>query len=115
CVRGAGLGPILSSAVAPRLGAGLGRVVVVLGALAERVRREAALPDDPRLVFVVNEAWAEGMAGSIRREVEACAGADAVLVALGDQPTIDAALVHRLVGARTRGGPLAPPPPRAPP
>src|SRR5262249_7925018 len=49
-----GPGTILSSATAPLLEAGLARVVVVLGADAEHVRREAALPDDPRLAFVVN-------------------------------------------------------------
>jgi molybdenum cofactor cytidylyltransferase len=104
-----GAGTILSSAVAPLLGGDVGDVVVVLGADAERVRREAALPDDPRLVFVVNDAWADGMAGSIRRGVEACADADAVLVALGDQPTIPAALVRRVVDAWNGESPLVVP------
>jgi CTP:molybdopterin cytidylyltransferase MocA len=104
-----GAGTILASATAPLLAAGLGRVVVVLGADAERVRRDAALPDDPRLAFVVNEAWADGMAGSIRRGLEACTDAEAVLVALGDQPTVTTALVRRVVDAWNRESPLVVP------
>src|ERR1700687_4331524 len=82
----AGGGTLLSAAVAPLLEAGLDRVVVVLGARAEEISRNAGLPADPRLVFVVCADWAAGMASSLKRGLEACADADAVIIALGVTP-----------------------------
>ena len=92
-------GTVLSASVAPLLESRLDRVVVVLGAEAERVRREAALPEDPRLRVVVNPAWSEGMASSLRRGLEECADADAALVALGDQPEMTADRVACVLNA----------------
>jgi molybdenum cofactor cytidylyltransferase len=90
----AGGGTLLSATVAPLLEAGLDRVVVVLGDRAEEIRHGAGLPEDPRLVFVVCADWASGMASSLKRGLEACADADAVLVALGDQPGVTAGRVR---------------------
>ena len=92
-------GTLLSAAVAPLLEAGLDRVVVVLGDRAEEVRRGARLPADPRLVLVVCAGWAAGMASSLKRGLEACADADAVVVALGDQPGVTAERVRVVTAA----------------
>ena len=95
----AGSGTLLSAAVAPLLEAGLDRVVVVLGDRAEEVRRGARLPVDPRIVLVVCPDWRAGMASSLKRGLEACAGADAVVVALGDQPGVTAERVRVVTAA----------------
>jgi molybdenum cofactor cytidylyltransferase len=104
-----GAGTVLSSAVAPHLQAGIGRVIVVLGDHAEEVRSAAKLPADARLTTVVNHDWKEGMASSIRRGLDECAAADAVLLALGDQPGVDAARVKALLSAWKPGVPLVVP------
>jgi len=96
-----GRGTVLSASVKPLLEAGLDRVIVVLGADAETIRQEARLPDDRRLRFAVNESWREGMAVSLRRGLSACPTARAVLVALGDQPTVSPVLVRQIVAAWT--------------
>src|SRR6202171_108354 len=95
----AGGGTLLSAPVAPLLEAGLERVGVVLGDRAEEVRRGARLPADPRLSLVVCAEWAAGMASSLKRGLEACAGADAVVVALGDQPGVTAERVRMVTEA----------------
>ncbi len=83
----AGGGTLLSAAVAPLLEAGLDRVVVVLGDRAEEV------------VLVVCPDWRAGMAASLKRGLDACADADAVVVALGDQPGVTADRVRRIMAA----------------
>ena len=90
---------MLAAAVAPHLEAVNGRVVVVLGKDSRRIRAEAGLPRDPRLHVVVNRGWREGMSSSLRRGLEVCAGADAVLIALGDQPGVTAERIARVVAA----------------
>lgn len=104
-----GGGTVLSAVVAPLLVAGLERVVVVLGHAAVEVRLGARLPEDQRLRIVVNDAWSEGMASSLRRGLAECGDAAAVLVALGDQPGIDPGLVRRIVAAGRSGPPLVVP------
>ncbi len=95
--------PLVARAVWPLLEAGLSRVVVVVGAEADGVR--AALPSDPAVVAVANPRWQAGMASSLRVGLAACAPADAVVVALGDQPSVTGAVVTRLLAAAS-GGPL---------
>jgi CTP:molybdopterin cytidylyltransferase MocA len=95
-------GSVLSAALAPLLLAPLARVLVVLGHAADEVRRAAGAAEDPRLSFVVNGAWREGMASSLRCGLEACADADAVLVALGDKVGVTDALVSRVLEAAAR-------------
>jgi molybdenum cofactor cytidylyltransferase len=92
-------GTLLSAAIEPLLEAGLDRVVVVLGNRAEEVRRSAQLPADPRLVFVVCADWAAGMASSLKRGLQACADADAVVIALGDQPGVTAERIGMITAA----------------
>jgi molybdenum cofactor cytidylyltransferase len=88
----------------------LDRVVVVLGAHAAEV--------GPRLTpgradVVVCDGWAEGLAASLRRGVEAAGGADWVVVTLGDEPLVTPAEIAAVVRATgpavdavraTRGG-----------
>ncbi len=100
---------MLAAAVAPHLEAVNGPVVVVLGKDSRRLRAEAGLPLDPRLHVVVNRRWREGMSSSLRRGLEVCRGADAVLVALGDQPGVTADRVARIVAAWEPGVPLVVP------
>jgi CTP:molybdopterin cytidylyltransferase MocA len=100
---------LLAAAVAPHLEAGIGKVVVVLGAGAARIAREAGLPGDPRLEVVVNRRWRDGMSSSLRRGLGRCAGAEAVLIALGDQPGVTADRVARIAAAWAPDVPLVVP------
>jgi CTP:molybdopterin cytidylyltransferase MocA len=102
-------GTVLSETVSRLLAAPLDRVVVVLGHAAEDVRLGAGLPPDDRLALVVNPGWEEGMAASLRHGLRACPDAEAVVVALGDQPDTDPAVVGRLLAAFRAGVPLAVP------
>jgi molybdenum cofactor cytidylyltransferase len=102
-------GTVLYTVVSRLLEALFDRVVVVLGHQAEAIRRGAGLPTDPRIEVVENAQWQEGMASSLRRGLEACADAEAVVIALGDQPGIEPRVVDRLVAAFRGGAPLAVP------
>jgi molybdenum cofactor cytidylyltransferase len=104
-----GGGTLLAAAVAPHLAAVRGRVVVVLGKDARRIRAEAGLPVDPRLHVVVNRRWREGMSSSLRRGLDVCRNSAAVLIALGDQPGVTADRVARIVAAWQPGVPLVVP------
>jgi len=102
-------GTVLARAIRPHLEAGLSRVLVVLGSEAAGVEAAAGLPDDPRLRVMVNEDWDEGMASSLRRGIEACAEAEAVLVALGDEPGVTVSRLSMLLAAWSPGTPLVVP------
>jgi nicotine blue oxidoreductase len=77
-------------------------VIVVLGASETEIRARCDLGG---AVVAVNEAWSEGMGGSLRVGLEAARGceAKACLVALVDQPLVTPALVARLIGAWESG------------
>ena len=84
------------------LDAGCAPVVVVLGAGADDVRRQASVPDAVELVD--NPDWAAGIGTSLCAGLRALAGrAQAAVVALADQPHVSAQLVARLADA-WRGG-----------
>jgi molybdenum cofactor cytidylyltransferase len=102
-----GAATVLSTVVARVLGSGVERLVLVLGHEAEAVRAGARLPEDARLVVVVNPGWAEGMASSLRTGLEASEGAEAVVVALGDQPGLDPLAIDRLRAAWHDGARIA--------
>jgi CTP:molybdopterin cytidylyltransferase MocA len=74
--------------------------VVVLGARAAEVRAGADLAG---AAVVVCEAWADGMAASLRCGLAALGDLDAVLVVLADQPFVGADVVAAVV-ARARAG-----------
>jgi CTP:molybdopterin cytidylyltransferase MocA len=91
--------PLLTWPLAALREGGVERVVVVLGAVAAEVEAGADLGD----AEVVRCAdWAEGLSASLRAGVRAAAdgGADAVVIALADQPLLDARAVARLIAAR---------------
>ncbi len=90
---------LLATSVAPHLLAVNGPVVVVLGKDSRRIRAEAGLPAHPRLHVVVNRRWRDGMSSSLRRGLAVCSDADAVLIALGDQPGVTADRVTRVLAA----------------
>ncbi|MFI9585350.1 NTP transferase domain-containing protein [Streptomyces sp. NPDC052236] len=79
---------------------GCGPVHVVLGASADRVRKEADLSG---CVLVDNPEWEEGMGSSLRAGLESLTSfpmaADAALVVLVDQPGIGGAAVARVRAA----------------
>ncbi len=96
--------PVVRRAVRAMVDSGAAdEVIVVLGREAPLVR--AAL-EGLAVRFVENPAFAEGMAGSLQLGVAAAerAGASAVLVALGDQPTIEPDVMHAVVAEWREGG-----------
>jgi molybdenum cofactor cytidylyltransferase len=76
------------------------RTVLVLGAHADRVR--AAV--EPRGAdVVVCEGWTEGLSASLRCGLDALAGAERVVVTLGDQPRLTAAAIAAVLAATDAG------------
>jgi len=97
-----GSGTVLSAVVEPLLRAPLDAVVVVLGQAAGEVR-SAVDAADPRLRFVTNPAWADGMASSLAAGLRETIAADAVLIALGDKVGMTPALLERVLAGLERG------------
>ncbi len=88
--------PWVEAACAALLGGGCDRVVVVLGAQAERAR-----PLVPEWAATVTAArWDEGMSSSLRAGLAEASG-DAVLITLVDLPTLPAAVVARVMETGT--------------
>ena len=77
-----------------------GKICVVLGANAERIKREI---DDLPIEIIVNENWARGMSESLKCGLERLLDVEpnlsAAVVLLADQPLIDAAIINRLLEA----------------
>ena len=94
--------PLVRRTVEALLGSSLGEIVVVLGSDARAVG--AAIAGLPVRV-VTNPDYAHGMSTSVRAGVGATTPrAEAVLIALGDQPGVGAAIVDRLVERYRAGG-----------
>jgi molybdenum cofactor cytidylyltransferase len=102
-------GTVLATVVSRLLAAPVDRIVVVLGHGSAEVRARAGLPPDARVTVVDNPDWNEGLSSSLKRGLLACPEADALVVALGDQPAVDVDVVRRLVEAWRRGARLAVP------
>jgi CTP:molybdopterin cytidylyltransferase MocA len=96
--------PMLEHVVAAMDAAGVGRVVVALGANADRIMAEADLG---RASPMVASRWREGM-GAVLAEALACqSDMGAAIVALGDQPLITPAVITRVVETwRAGAGPV---------
>jgi len=94
--------PLLEHALASVARSGLDPRFVVLGANAERILASVDLHGHEA---VLCEDWDEGLSASLRAGVSAArsAGADAILITLGDQPKVGAEAIARVVAAR--GGP----------
>jgi CTP:molybdopterin cytidylyltransferase MocA len=73
------------------------RIVVVLGAHAELLLERVDFMDAEA---VVCEDWGEGQAASLRRGIEELAGAEKVIVTLGDEPLISPQVIARFVDER---------------
>jgi CTP:molybdopterin cytidylyltransferase MocA len=86
--------PWLARAVAVLRGAGCDRVVVVLGAEAERAA--ARVPAGAETVIA--EDWELGMSASLRAGLAAASDGDAALITLVDLPDLPAAVARRVVG-----------------
>jgi molybdenum cofactor cytidylyltransferase len=98
----AGGEPLVRRTVARVAAAGLDDVVVVLGSDAEAVGAALA---GLGVRTVVNPRHAEGQSTSLRAGLAALApGTAAAVVALGDQPSPDPAVIRRLVEAWERTG-----------
>lgn len=88
---------------------GVERVIAVIGHEAERVAREAGLPDGA--LVAVNESPDLGMLSSVWRGLDEAErlGADAVLLHPVDHPLVDPATVDRVVVAIRDGATIAVP------
>ncbi len=97
--------PLIVRAVEAALRSPAWPVVVVLGAKAEQIR--PALARLPVLV-VENEAWAEGMASSIRTGIttlqQFSRTIDGAVIALCDQPAFGSDTIERLLAAQRGSG-----------
>lgn len=84
--------PLLQHAIDAAAAAGLDEVVVVVGHDADRVIAAVDLPPVARTVL--NPLHATGQASSLRAGIAALGDAsDRAVIILGDQPTIDAAVI----------------------
>lgn len=83
-------------------------ITVVLGHEAEKVR-EAIGREFPGedVAIVENDAWREGQSTSLRAGLSALPDVDAVLIALGDQPTLRPETLRLLTLRHAREKPLA--------
>jgi molybdenum cofactor cytidylyltransferase len=89
--------PLLQHAVDAMLAVpALDRVVVVLGAAAEQIGAAVKFASAEPIVC---EGWAEGMAASLRCGVEELAGADWVVVTLGDMPGVTPEAIEAVIAA----------------
>lgn len=94
--------PLLSHALEALRQSDVSEIVVVLGAEADRVRREVAL-DGTRTI--VNPDYADGMRSSIRAGMHAAPPeGEAFLIVLGDQPLVSLATINTLVARREATG-----------
>jgi molybdenum cofactor cytidylyltransferase len=89
--------PLLEHTLAAMARSGLDRVVVVLGSEADQILERVELSGaEP----VVCDRWDEGQSASLACGLAAVSDADAVVVALGDQPGISPDAVRRVLAAR---------------
>ncbi len=97
--------PLIRRQLIALSGAGVDEVVVVLGHHAEAI--EAAVRDFP-VTLVRNPSPDEGQASSVRTGLAALSPKlDAVIVALADQPMINAQDISALIGAFKKRGDAA--------
>jgi CTP:molybdopterin cytidylyltransferase MocA len=92
--------PLLEHPLRAMAGAGLDRVLVVLGASAEEIQAGIDLHGaEP----VLCERWEEGQSASLACGLALVADADAVVVTLGDQPRVPTEAIGRILAARGEG------------
>ncbi|HUI23592.1 MAG TPA: nucleotidyltransferase family protein [Nitrososphaerales archaeon] len=91
--------PMLERVLATFRRSKVGRVVVVIGAHADDVRRCVGFADE---VIVENKKYAKGMSGSLRIGLKKVGEAEAAFIALGDQPYVRPETVDRMMAAYER-------------
>jgi molybdenum cofactor cytidylyltransferase len=83
--------------------AGLDQIVLVLGAEAEAIRRQLPQSLLEGLKVVVNQAYAQGMASSLREGLSALhPQTSAAFIILGDQPFIRPQTLHEIIAGYHR-------------
>lgn len=93
---------VVEAVVATALGSRADRVTVVLGADATDVRKKL---ETSGAAFAVNEEYERGMLSSVQAGFKALpADTEAVVVMLGDQPFLPAAVVDAVIGAYRESG-----------
>ena len=93
--------PVVRWAVENVLAAQPDEVIVVVGREGEAVRH---VLHGLAVRIVVNERWSEGIGGSLRAGIAALsAEADAAMIALGDQPGVDASVIASLLNTQSEG------------
>jgi molybdenum cofactor cytidylyltransferase len=95
--------PLVQHAVDAAAAAGLDEIVVVTGHEADDVEGALTLPPNGRAVR--NQAFAQGMAGSLRIGLDAADRAsEAAVILLADQPGVSADAIRSVVAAFRRSG-----------
>src|SRR5882757_930629 len=85
--------------------AGLVEIVLVLGASAEAIRGQLPQVLLGGLKIVVNQAYAQGIASSLREGLSALdPQSAAALIILGDQPLIRPQTLHQIMAGYHRSG-----------
>ncbi|MGH7814912.1 MAG: nucleotidyltransferase family protein [Candidatus Binataceae bacterium] len=94
------------AAISDAILAAVPRLIIVLGADAERIR--PAIPTDPRIVMVENPAYRRGQLSSLKAGLAAIStDADAALVHLCDHPLVRAETFRAAIELyRRTGGPI---------
>jgi len=96
---------VLARAIENVRSAGLVEVVLVLGASAEAIRRQLPPSLLEGLKVVVNQAYAQGMASSLREGLSALdPRSAAALIILGDQPLIRPHTLQQIIAGYHRSG-----------
>jgi molybdenum cofactor cytidylyltransferase len=101
----AGDEPIVARA-ARALKAGAGNALAVIPLKRARLR---AVLEREGCAILESERTPEGMGASLSSGIEACAGADGWIVALGDMPLVDPKTIAAIRAALERGAPMAAP------
>jgi molybdenum cofactor cytidylyltransferase len=85
--------------------AGLAEIVLVLGASAEAIRRQLPQSLLKGLKAVVNQAYAQGMASSLREGLSALElQSEAALIVLGDQPLVGPRTLQQIIAGYQQSG-----------
>jgi molybdenum cofactor cytidylyltransferase len=91
---------VLAQTIENVCSAGLDEIILVLGASAEAIRRQLPQSLIACLKVVVNHAYGQGMASSLREGLSRVdPRSDAALIILGDQPFIQPQTLHRIMDA----------------
>jgi molybdenum cofactor cytidylyltransferase len=93
-----GEGTVLEQTLANVLGAGVDETVLVLGFCAETIQQQLPISLIKGLKVVVNRAYEQGMASSLREGLSALdPEIDTALIVLADQPFVRPETIHRMV------------------